>query len=53
MGSERPDWHMRRPFLIAFLVTAGALSLVRWWAGPALIGLLVLRYVVAKITLIP
>jgi hypothetical protein len=37
--SERPDWHMRRPFLIAFLLTAAALSLAKWWAGPALIGL--------------
>ena len=44
---------MRRSFLVAFLVTAAALSLVRWWAGLALIGLLVLRYVAAKITLIP
>ena len=50
---DRPDWHMRRPFLVAFLVTAGALSLVRWWLGPALVAYLVLRYVMAKITLIP
>jgi hypothetical protein len=51
--SERPDWHMRRPFLIAFLLTAAALSLVKWWAGPALIGYLAVRYLIAKITLIP
>jgi hypothetical protein len=48
-----PDWHMRRPFLVALLVTAGALSLVRWWAGLALVGYLIVRYVIAKITLFP
>ena len=51
--SEPPDWHMRRPFLIAFLVTAAGLSLVRWWAGLALIAYLAVRYVIAKITLLP
>ena len=44
---------MRRPFLIAFLLTATALSLAKWWLGPALIGLLAVRYIIAKITLIP
>jgi hypothetical protein len=51
--SERPDWHMRRPFLIAFLLTAVALSLAKWWLGPALLGYLAVRYIIAKITLIP
>ena len=51
--TERPDWHVRRPFLVAFLVTAALLSLAKWWLGPALIGYLVLRYVIAKITLTP
>jgi hypothetical protein len=51
--SERPDWHMRRPFLIAFLLTAVALSLAKWWLGPALIGYLAVRYIIAKITLFP
>jgi hypothetical protein len=44
---------MRRPFLIAFLAMAAALSLARWWLGPALIGYLAVRYLIAKITLIP
>lgn len=44
---------MRRPFLVAFLVTAGALSLIRWWLGLALVAYLIARYVMAKITLIP
>jgi hypothetical protein len=41
--SERPDWHVRRRFLIAFLLTAAALSLAKWWAGRALIGSLAVR----------
>lgn len=44
---------MRRPFLVAFLVTASALSLVKWWVGLALVGYLVVRYVIAKIMLTP
>ena len=44
---------MRRPFLIAFLLTAAALSLAKWWLGPALTGYLAVRYIIAKITLIP
>ena len=51
--AERPDWHMRRPFLVAFLAAAVCLSLFKWWAGPALVAYLALRYLVAKITLIP
>jgi hypothetical protein len=51
--SQRPDWHMRRPFLIAFLLTATALSFAKWWLGPALIGCLAVRYTIATITLIP
>ena len=50
---SRPDWHMRRPFLIGFLLTAAALSFARWWLGPALLGYLAVRYVIAKIILIP
>ena len=51
--SERPDWHLRKPFLIAFLLTAGALSMTKWWLGPALLAYLGLRYLLAKLTLIP
>jgi hypothetical protein len=51
--TERPDWHMRRPFLMAFLASAVFLSLFEWWTGPALFGYLAFRYALAKITLIP
>ena len=44
---------MRRPFVIAFLLTAVALSLAKWWLGALLIGYLAVRYIIAKITLIP
>ena len=50
MATGRPDWHMRRPFLVAFLVTAVALSLFEWRAGPALIACLAARYAFAKLT---
>ena len=49
--AERPDWHMRSPFLIALLVTAAALSLADWRVGPLLLALLIVRYLFAKLTL--
>jgi hypothetical protein len=48
--AERPDWHMRRPFLVAFLLTAATASLFDWRAGPLLIAMLALRYAFAKAT---
>ena len=48
--SSRPDWHMRRPFLIAFAATVVALSLAEWWLGPALIGCLAAYYLLVKYT---
>jgi RimJ/RimL family protein N-acetyltransferase len=38
---------MRRPFLVALAVVVVALSLAKWWLGPALIGCLV-AYVVGR-----
>lgn len=51
--ADRPDWHMRRPFLVAFIASAVFLSLFEWWAGPALVAYLAFRYALAKNTLIP
>ena len=39
---------MRPGFLVAFLATALALSLVRWWLGPALIATLGAYYLVMR-----
>ena len=41
---------MRLPFLVAFLLTALALSLFEWWAGPLFVAYLAVRYVFAKLT---
>jgi hypothetical protein len=48
--STRPDWHMRRPFLVAFAAVVVALSLAKWWAGPALVVALAAYYVLVKYT---
>jgi hypothetical protein len=45
---QRPSWHMRRGFLVAFLATALALSLVKWWLGPALIAALGAYYLLMR-----
>jgi ABC-type transport system involved in cytochrome bd biosynthesis fused ATPase/permease subunit len=39
---------MRGGFLLAFLATALALSLVKWWAGLALIGALAAYYLLMR-----
>jgi hypothetical protein len=39
---------MRRGFLLAFLATALALSLVKWWLGPALIAALGAYYLLMR-----
>jgi hypothetical protein len=48
--TKRPDWHMRRPFLVAFLLTGAALSLAEWWAGPALLAGLIAYYLLVRYT---
>jgi hypothetical protein len=46
---ERPDWHMRPPFLVAFVALAIAASFVVWWGGLLMIGVLAAMYVYAKL----
>ena len=46
-GREGPEWYMRAPFAIAYLGLALLLSIMTvWWVGLALIGLLVLLYLI-------
>ena len=45
---QRPSWHMRRGFLVAFLVSALTASLVRWWLGLALIAALGAYYLLMR-----
>lgn len=42
--SSRPDWHTRRPFVVALAVVVVALPLAKWWLGPALVVGLVAYY---------
>jgi hypothetical protein len=39
---------MRRGFLVAFLATALALSLIKWWVGLALIAALGAYYLIMR-----
>lgn len=41
---------MRRPFVVALAVVVVALSLAKWWLGPALVVGLVAYYLLVKYT---
>ena len=46
-GATKVEWYMRAPFAIASLGLALLLSIMTvWWGGLALIGLLVLLYLI-------
>ena len=48
--SPRPDWHLRRPFLVAFSVVVVGCSLAQWWLGPALVVALAVYFLAVKYT---
>jgi hypothetical protein len=47
-GDRRPEWYMRPPFALTYFGVAVLLSLTTvWWIGLAMVGLLVLFYLIA------